>query len=105
MAAEPIKVNPSRMLAAAASVAATAEHLAVPDPGTAPVPKLGSPMDAAAVGVAAAMGAQVAAMAGQIAEKGPAVQATTSVGVAHTEATDQHNADRYRAVPGGATFV
>lgn len=105
MAAEPIKVNPSHMLQAAASAAATAEQVATPNPGAAPIPKTGSPMDGAAAGVAAAMGTQVAQMTGQIAEKGPAVQATTSSGAAQTEATDEQNAELYRAVPGSGITV
>jgi hypothetical protein len=56
-------------------------------------------MDAAAAGVAAAMGTQVTQMTAQVAAKGPALQATTSNGVAQTEATDEQNAERYRAVP------
>ena len=100
MPAESIKVTPSQMLQAAASAAATAEQVAAPNPGAAPIAKPGSPMDAAAVGVATAIGAQVAEMAGQVAGKGPEVQATTSSGVAQTEATDEQSAELYRAVPG-----
>jgi hypothetical protein len=100
MPAEPIKVDPSHMLQAAASAAATAEQVAVPNPGAAPIAKPGSPMDGAAVGVASAMGTQVAQMTGQVAGKGPAVQATTASGVAQTEATDEQNSELYRAVPG-----
>jgi hypothetical protein len=93
-------VNPSQMLQSGASVAATAEQVATPNPGAAPIPKPGSPMDAAAAAVAAAMGTQVTQMTAQVASKGPALQATTSSGVAQTEATDEQNAERYRAVPG-----
>jgi len=100
MPAEPIKVNPSQMLQGGASVAATAEQVATPNPGAAPIPKPGSPMDAAAASVATAMGTQVTQMTAQVASKGPALQATTSSGVAQTEATDEQNAERYRAVPG-----
>jgi hypothetical protein len=100
MPAEPIKVNPSQMLQGAASAAATAEQVATPNLGAAPIPKPGSPMDAAAATVAAAMGTQVTQMTAEVAAKGPAVQATTSSGVAQTEATDEQNAERYRAVPG-----
>ncbi|MBP1823043.1 hypothetical protein [Mycobacterium sp. OAE908] len=99
MPAEPIKVNPSQMLQGGASVAATAER-AISNPGAAPIPKPGSPMDTAAASVAAAMGTQVTQMTAQVASKGPALQATTSSGVAQTEATDEQNAERYRAVPG-----
>jgi hypothetical protein len=102
MPAQPIKVTPSQMLQGAASAAATAEQVATPNPGAAPIPKPGSPMDAAAVGVATAMSTQVTQMTGQVAAKGPALQATTSSGVAQTEATDEQNAELYRAVPGGS---
>jgi hypothetical protein len=102
MSAEPIKVNPSQMLQGAASAAATAEQVATPNPAAAPIPKPGSPMDAAAASVATAMGTQVTQMTAQVAAKGPAVQAATSSGVAQTEATDEQNAERYRAVPGFA---
>src|SRR5690349_3627293 len=100
MSAEPIKVNPSQMLAGGASVAATAGQVATPNPGAAPIAKPGSPIDAAAASVATAMGTQVAQMTAAVAAKGPALQATTSSGVAQTEATDEQNAERYRAVPG-----
>ena len=99
MPAESIKVTPSHMVQAAASAAATAELVATPNPGAAPVAKPGSPMDGAAVGIATAMGTQVAQMSGQVAGEGPAVQATTSSGVAQTEASDEQNAELYRAVP------
>jgi hypothetical protein len=105
MAAEQIKVTPPHMLQAAASAAATAEQVATPNPGAVPIAKPGSSMDGAAVTVAAAMATQVAQMAGQVAGQGPAVQASTSSGVAQTEATDEQNAEGYRAVPASGGLV
>jgi hypothetical protein len=54
------------MLQGAASVAATAEQVATPNPGAAPIPKPGSPMDVAATSVATAMGTQVTNGAGGV---------------------------------------
>jgi hypothetical protein len=97
--AESIKVNPAKMVQAAATVAATAEQVATPNPAAVPAPAAGSPMDAAWSALAATMGTEVSQMAAAVATKGPAVQGVTSSGAAQMETMDEDNAELMREVP------
>jgi len=97
--AQSIRVNPAKMVQAAASVAATAEQVATPNPAAVPAPAAGSPMDAAWSAVAATMGTEVSQMAAAVATKGPAVQGVTSSGAAQMETMDEDNAELMRQVP------
>ena len=101
MAAEPVKVTPSQMLQAGARASATAEQLAVPNPGAVPAAAPGSAIDGAWTTVSAGMGTRITQMGSQVAGKGPAVQSATASGVAQTQGTDEASAGRYQALGNG----
>ena len=98
MPAQSIKVCPPALLAAADSVAATADHAAAPRPDTVPVATPGSPADGAWAGIAAGIASESAQMAAQDMGEGPAVQATTASGVAQLQGQDEQNAEQIGAV-------
>lgn len=101
MPAQNIKVTPSVMLNAAASVAATAEQAAKP-PATLPEVVPGSPADAAWGVIATGMATQTGQMSAEISGKGPEIQAKTQAGVAQFQAQDEENAAQIRSVGNSA---
>lgn len=98
MPAQSIKVCPPALLEAAASVAVTAEQAAAPHAGAVPVATPGSPADGVWAGIAAGIATESTQMAAEDAGEGPAVQATTQVGVAQLQGQDEQNAEEIRAV-------
>src|SRR5271163_4143644 len=98
MADNTVAVQPGSLLSAASTVVAHVETSATPPPAAAPIPKPGSPVDAAAGAVAAGMQTKMAAMAAQLAPQGPALQATTAAGVTALQAQDGLNSDMIKGV-------
>jgi hypothetical protein len=98
MPAQTIKVTPPALLAAAASVSATAEKAAAPSPSAVPHAVPASPADGAWASIAAGMTTQSAQMSAQLAGKGPQLEATTQAGVAQLQANDESNAAQIEAV-------
>jgi hypothetical protein len=99
MADKTVAVQPGSLLSAASTVVAHVEQSATPPQAAAPIPKPGSPVDAAAGAVAAGMQTKMAAMAAQLAPQGPALQATTTAGVSALQAQDGLNNDMIKAIP------
>src|ERR1700744_2037112 len=98
MADKTVAVQPGSLLSADSTVVAHVGHSATPPPAAAPIPKPGSPVDAAAGSVAAGMQTKIAAMAAQLAPQGPALQATTAAGVTALQAQDGLNNDSIKGV-------
>ncbi|KAA0093548.1 hypothetical protein CIW49_26125 [Mycolicibacterium sp. P1-18] len=98
MPAQKITVVPPALLQASTSVAATVDQAAAPHPDAVPVVTPGSPTDAALAAVAAAIATQSAAMAAELAGKGPQIQAATETGAAKLEAQDAQNGAHIQAV-------
>lgn len=99
--AEPINVQPERLMQAATKVAGHLEAAAKPP--TVALPNLAvaavSPADVAANGAATAIQTKIATLSAQMAGKGPQLHAKTAAAVAALKAQDEQNAARIRAVP------
>jgi len=93
MADTPVIVQPGGLLSAASTVAGHLERSAAPPPAAAVrITAPGSPVDAATGSVAAGMQTKMTALSGQLAGKGPELQATTTAGATALQAQDAQNA-------------
>lgn len=98
MPAEPIRVTSPSLLVSADSAARVLEEAAKPLDEIQPTGGGGSASDLAGAAVAAAMSARASELAAAVAGAGPAVQMTTTAGVARLQAQDHQNADAIRTV-------
>lgn len=99
MAAKPIDIQAAAVTEAAQTVAASIAPAAWPGP--VPAASGGSPIDAAAAGVAGAVINTVAAASADLAPRSGELRAKSQAAVAAMKAKDAENAARIRAVPTG----
>jgi hypothetical protein len=99
MAAKEIKVQPSAATQQAQTVATAVAQAA--KPGPVPVAGAGSPVDAAAAGVAAAVGKNVATSSAKLAPKSGQILARSTAAIDQMQAQEAENAQKVSAVPEG----
>ena len=99
MAAEDIKIQQGDVQQKAQTAATQLANAA--RPGPVPVAGASSPIDAAAAGVAAAVGRNVTAMSAKLAPKSADGLARSTTAVANMQSQEEQNAQQVGAVPQG----